>query len=172
MRGSTLIAQTFVTVLLGGWIAVSAPPQAPTVTAVDEKLLREYTGVYRWQPNAIVYLQMWDEFSGFGKPAQLVAFDETGEVRTLYPTDRDRFFAGPGAAVPTSIESRVEFQRAKGQAEIRRRFFYANWGYCANRRLDGAVLLRRQGIPEVKMNVKPVLDRNTYGRDGNGGPLQ
>jgi hypothetical protein len=54
---------------------------------------------------------MWDEFSGFGKPTQLVAFDESGEVRTLYPTDRDQFFAGPGAAVPTSIESRVEFQR-------------------------------------------------------------
>src|SRR5260370_5624877 len=54
---------------------------------------------------------MWDEFSGFGKPAQLVAFDESGEVRTLYPTDGDRFFAGPGAAVTTSIESRVEFQR-------------------------------------------------------------
>jgi uncharacterized protein len=32
-------------------------------------------------------------------------------IRTLYPTDRDRFFAGPGAAVRTSIESRVEFQR-------------------------------------------------------------
>jgi len=110
MRGSTLITQTFVTFFLGGWIAVSAP-QAPTVRAVDEKLLREYTGVYRWEPNAFVYLQMWDEFSGFGKPAQLVAFDESGEVRTLYPTDGDRFFAGPGAAVPTSIESRVEFQR-------------------------------------------------------------
>src|SRR5260370_32542117 len=54
---------------------------------------------------------MWDEFSGFGKPAQLVAFDESGEVRTLYPTDGGRFFAGPGAAVPASIESRVEFQR-------------------------------------------------------------
>src|ERR1041385_4176336 len=110
MRGSTLIAPTFATVLLGGWIAVSAP-QAPTVRAVDEQLLREYTGVYRWESNAFVYLQMWDEFSGFGKPAQLVAFDESGDVRTLYPTDRDRFFAGPGAAVPTSIESRVEFQR-------------------------------------------------------------
>jgi pimeloyl-ACP methyl ester carboxylesterase len=29
----------------------------------------------------------------------------------LYPTDRDRFFAGPGVAVPTSVESRIEFQR-------------------------------------------------------------
>src|SRR5260370_16162236 len=53
---------------------------------------------------------MWEEFSGFGKP-KLVAFDESGETRTLYPTDRDQFFAGPGIAVPSSIESRVEFQR-------------------------------------------------------------
>ena len=27
------------------------------------------------------------------------------------PTNRDQFFAGPGAAVPTSVESRIEFQR-------------------------------------------------------------
>jgi pimeloyl-ACP methyl ester carboxylesterase len=110
MRGRKLIAQTVATVLLGDMIAVSAP-QAPTVRAVDEKLLREYTGVYRWEPDAFVYLQMWDEFNGFGKPTPLVAFDESGEVRTLYPTGRDQFFAGPGAAVPTSIESLVEFQR-------------------------------------------------------------
>jgi pimeloyl-ACP methyl ester carboxylesterase len=58
----------------------------------------------------LVYLQMWDEFSGFGRP-KLVSFEESGEVRTLYPTDRDQFFAGPGAAIPNSIESRVEFQR-------------------------------------------------------------
>jgi pimeloyl-ACP methyl ester carboxylesterase len=112
MRGSTVITQALVTVLFGSWTAASAP-QAPTVRAVDEKVLREYTGVYRWERNAFVYLQMWDEFSGFGKPAQLVAFDESGKVRTLYPTDRDRFFAGPGAAVPTSIESQVEFQRGR-----------------------------------------------------------
>lgn len=42
---------------------------------------------------------------------QLVAFDESGEVRTLYPISGDRFFAGPGAAVSSSIESHVEFQR-------------------------------------------------------------
>jgi pimeloyl-ACP methyl ester carboxylesterase len=103
------IAQTVATLLLGGCLAFSAP-QPPTVRAMDEKVLREYTGVYRWGPNAFLYLQMWDEFSGFGKP-QLVAFDESGEVRTLYPTAADQFFAGPGAAVSTSLESRVEFQR-------------------------------------------------------------
>src|SRR3977135_783328 len=57
---------------------------------------------------------MWDEFSGFGKPRQLVAFEESGEIRTLYPMDRDRFVAGPGAAVSTSIESRINFQRSRG----------------------------------------------------------
>ena len=44
-------------------------------------------------------------------PSQLVAFDESGEVRTLYPVEGDRFFAGPGAAVSTSVESQIEFQR-------------------------------------------------------------
>ena len=110
MRGWKLIAQTVATILLGHTTAVSAP-QPPAVRALDERVLREYTGVYRWERNAFVYLQMWDEFSGFGKPAQLVAFDESGEVRTLYPTGRDQFFAGPGAAVSTSIESQIEFQR-------------------------------------------------------------
>src|SRR5881275_8248 len=105
----TAIGATVATALLGG--SVSPPAlQAPAVRSVDEQVLREYTGVYRWDPNAFVYLQMWEEGSGFGNP-KLVAFDESGEVRTLYPTDRDRFFTGPGAAVPTSIEARVEFQR-------------------------------------------------------------
>ena len=63
---------------------------------MKRRLFGEYVGVYQWEPNAFVYLQMWNEFTGTN---QLVAFDESGEVRTLYPTDRDRFFAGPGAAV-------------------------------------------------------------------------
>ena len=62
-------------------------------------------------PNSFVYLQLWNEFSGFDKPGQLVSFDESGEVRVLYPTDRDQFFAGPGAAISTSVESRIDFQR-------------------------------------------------------------
>jgi len=97
-------------ILLGTVIALSAA-QAPAVRAVDEKVLREYTGVYRWEPDAFVYLQMWNEFTGFTKPGELVAFDESGEVRTLYPTDRDQFFAGPGMAVSASMESRIAFQR-------------------------------------------------------------
>ena len=110
MRSRTAIGATGGTVLLGTMIALSTV-QTPVVRAVDEKVLREYTGVYRWEPNAFVYLQLWNEFSGFNKPGELVAFDESGEVRTLYPTDRDQFFAGPGMAVSASIESRIEFQR-------------------------------------------------------------
>ena len=93
--------------LLGSKLGHSAP-QAPAVRSVDEKILRGYAGVYEWEPNAFVYVQMWSEFTGKN---QLVAFDESGEVRTLYPVDSDRFFAGPGAAVPTAIEARIEFQR-------------------------------------------------------------
>ena len=107
MRLWTAIGAAVVTVF-GGVIAHSVQP--PAVRPVDENVLREYAGVYQWGPNAFVYLQMWEEFSGFGKP-KLVALDESGQARTLYPTDRDQFFAGPGVAVPSSIESRIEFQR-------------------------------------------------------------
>src|SRR5438045_2706052 len=101
----TMIGATVATVL-GTAIGLSA--QTPTVRSVDEKELRAYSGVYQWGPDAFVYLQMWSEFAGTN---QLVAFDESGEVRTLYPMERDRFFTGPGAAVPTAIESSIEFQR-------------------------------------------------------------
>ncbi len=109
-RRGAAIGATMIVALFGGFIAISAR-QTPVVHPVDESVLRDYTGVYQWGPNAFVYLQMWDEFSGFGKP-QLVAFDESGDVRTLYPIDgNNNFFAGPGAAMPASIESRVAFQR-------------------------------------------------------------
>ena len=110
MRGRTMIGATIVTAVFGVVVARSAF-QSPVVRAVEEKVLREYTGVYRWGPNAFVYLQLWNEFSGFTNPSQLVAFDESGDIRVLFPTDSDRFFAGPGAAVAASIESRIEFQR-------------------------------------------------------------
>lgn len=95
------------TALLGAVTALSAP-QAPAVRSVDENILREYTGAYQWEPNAFLYLQLWSELTGKN---QLVGFDESGEVRVLYPTDDDRFFAGPGAAVATAIESTIDFQR-------------------------------------------------------------
>jgi uncharacterized protein len=85
--------------------------QAPAVRSVDERTLREYTGAYSWGSGTFVYLQLWNEFSGFDKPGQLVAFDEDGLVRVLYPTGADQFFAGPGAAVPGSVEAHIRFQR-------------------------------------------------------------
>ena len=91
---STLIARSF---------------QSPAIRAVDEAILREYAGTYQWDRNAFVYLQIWPELTGTN---QLVAFDETGELRILYPSAPDRFFTGPGAAIPTPVESRIEVQRA------------------------------------------------------------
>jgi uncharacterized protein len=104
------IAVTFGSAFVGALMAHAAL-QTPPVRPVDPTVLREYAGVYQWEPDAFVYLQIWDDF----KPGQLVAFDESGEVRTLYPTERDHFFAGPGFAVSTSSESRIEFQRARGK---------------------------------------------------------
>lgn len=99
--------------MAGALVATLAP--APVVDLriqpLDETALREYAGVYRWAPDRYVYLQIWHEFSGFDKPGQLVAFDETGEIRVLYPAARDRFITGPGAALRTPVESTVEFTR-------------------------------------------------------------
>lgn len=83
-------------------------PQIPPVRTVDETTLRGYAGVYQWNTNGFVYLQLWSELSGNN---QLVAVDENGEIRTLYPMEPDRFLTGPGAAVSEPIESRIEFQR-------------------------------------------------------------
>jgi pimeloyl-ACP methyl ester carboxylesterase len=105
MRWWTAIA---VAAALSGGVIARSVLQAPAVRSVDEQVLREYAGVYQWDTQGFLYLQLWNEFTGTNA---LVAFEESGDVRVLYPTDRDRFFAGAGAALKTSIESRVEFQR-------------------------------------------------------------
>lgn len=117
MHAPRTLPVAFGLALLAGAIALPAR-QAPEIQPVDESVLREYAGVYQWGPDAYVYLQLWDEFSGFGKPRQLVAFDEAGDVRTLYPAARDRFFAGPGMAVSDAVESRIEFQRDRTGAVV------------------------------------------------------
>ncbi len=101
-----LVAVVVPATILGTVITRSL--QGPPTRTVDEASLREYSGVYHWETKSFVYLQLWSELSGRN---QLVAFDESGEVRTLHPTEPDRFFAGPGAAVPDAVESRIEFQR-------------------------------------------------------------
>jgi hypothetical protein len=106
MRKWIVIGLTVLTALLGTLIARSF--QSPAIRTVDEASLREYAGTYQWDRNAFLYLQMWRELA---ETNQLVAFDETGDLRTLYPTEPDRFFASPGWAIPASVESRIEFQR-------------------------------------------------------------
>jgi uncharacterized protein len=82
--------------------------QSPRVIEVEATKLREYAGPYTWQDSGFMYLQLWSEFTGTNR---LVAFDENGEARTLFPTAPDSFFAGPGVGLATAVESHVEFQR-------------------------------------------------------------
>ncbi len=105
-RRAVVSAAVF-TVLFGSPVSLATPQRAPS-RVVDDRSLREYAGTYVWERNAILYLQVWAELAGTN---QLVAFHESGEVRTLYPTDRDRFVTGRAAAVAAPVESRVEFQR-------------------------------------------------------------
>jgi dienelactone hydrolase len=107
MRKWIVVGLIVLTALLGTLIARSF--QTPAIREIDEAIRREYAGVYQWDRDSFLYLQIWPELTG---TKQLVAFDETGELRTLYPTAPDRFFTGPGAAVREPVESRIEFQRA------------------------------------------------------------
>ena len=74
------VAPSVAAVLLGGMVAVSAP-QAPAVRSMDEKLLREYAGVYQWQKDAFLYLQLWGELSD-GKNSSRSMNPETFELCT------------------------------------------------------------------------------------------
>jgi hypothetical protein len=101
-RASILGTVVMLAPLVGAGILRSV--QVPAIRPVDEATLRAYAGVYQWEPSGFLYLQLWSELSGSN---QLVAVDERGDVRTLYPTEPDRFFAGPGAAVSDAIASRI-----------------------------------------------------------------
>jgi len=93
--------------VLSGLIGTSLCQVTPT-PSIEEQSLREYTGTYEWGSDHFMYLQMWGEFTGKN---DLVAFDESGEVRVLFPSAASEFTAGPGAAVRDPVESRIEFHR-------------------------------------------------------------
>jgi pimeloyl-ACP methyl ester carboxylesterase len=143
MRSSAAIGAV-VTIALTAVTNSALTFQTPAPRVMDEKSLHEYSGVYRWGSEAFVYLQLWNEFVGFDKPSQLVSFDESGDIRTLYPADLDQFVAGPGMAVSSPVESRIEFQR-DGSGKI----VSLSW------RRDGAVqrIARRVEI-EKRENVR------------------
>jgi uncharacterized protein len=108
MRHKLAVTATAALSFLLAVASASAIGQAPVARAMGEEMLREYAGVYQWNGKTFLDLQLWSELTGKN---QLVAFDESGEVRTLYPMGPDKFFAGPGAAIPTTIESTIEFKR-------------------------------------------------------------
>src|SRR5262245_21845953 len=91
---------TMRTPLLIGGLLLSAGAtcngQSGPRSGVSASASGEYEGAYRWTDGSFIYLQRWSELTG---SPQLVAFNENGELRVLYSRDRDRFVAGPGAAV-------------------------------------------------------------------------
>lgn len=89
-------------------IALTSPIGCAAQQTAAESALREYAGVYQLASHEFVHLQLWGELTGKN---QLVAFFESGELRTLFPTARDHFFAGPAAADSSSVQSRIDFQR-------------------------------------------------------------
>ena len=91
--------------VLSALVAVSLSQVTQPPSSGDQSLSK-YVGMYQWGPDHFVYLQMWSELRGKN---DLVAFDESGEVRTLFPAEEGKFVAGPGAAVSDPVESRVEF---------------------------------------------------------------
>jgi pimeloyl-ACP methyl ester carboxylesterase len=97
----TLTAAVFIALIAVSLSQVARP-------SVDDQSLRKYVGTYAWGPDHFVYVQMWSEFTGKN---DLVAFDESGDVRTLFPAEDGRFVTGPGAAVPDQVESQVDFNR-------------------------------------------------------------
>lgn len=101
------LRRTFSAAVLSALVAVSLS-QVTQPSSSGDQSLRKYVGTYQWGPDRFVYLQMWSEFRGKN---DLVAFDESGEVHTLFPAGDGRFVTGPGAAVPEPVESRVEFDR-------------------------------------------------------------
>ena len=137
---------TIVTAGVGAAAILAWAVQGPAIQPIDESRLREYAGVYRWEPGGFVYLQPWNELT---PSVQLHAFDESGEVRALYPTERDRFFAGPAAAVSSSIESRIDFQRG------------------ADGRITSFTWRRDGGSPRVARRVD--VERHEDVRFANGG---
>jgi pimeloyl-ACP methyl ester carboxylesterase len=92
------------TVVLPFGFCAQNPPQIAT----DASQLREYAGAFQWDAGGFLYLQPWAEFTGAN---QLVAFDENGEARALYPAGRDSFTAGAAVGVAKPTEARIEFDR-------------------------------------------------------------
>jgi len=88
--------------------SLAACAQAAPVVTVDEAALREYAGTYQSLSDSLIYLQLWAEVTGRN---QLVAVDESGEIRALFPVGHDEFITGRGAGLVDPIESRIAFRR-------------------------------------------------------------
>ena len=88
-----------------GACSVAAFGQHEAAEMTQNSEPREFTGTYQSGPNAYLYMQIWNELSG---TPRLVAFDESGTVRSLYPEGNGRFVAGTKAGVRDPVESTIQ----------------------------------------------------------------
>src|SRR5262245_24712794 len=107
MRSWTATGVVLAVILLGIAIALIAC-RASSAPARGSQTFGEYEQAFRWQPDGFLYVQRWNELTGTN---ELAAFDESGDVRTMYSDGRDRFYTGAHAGRRSPVESHVEFRR-------------------------------------------------------------
>src|SRR5215212_354430 len=96
---------TLAALLVSAACSTRSTSQTVQASPAAESVLRQYTGVYRRSSGEFLYLQLWSELTG---GTQLVAFDDSGSVRVLFPlAGRDQFFAGRAAAIPSDTEATI-----------------------------------------------------------------
>ena len=77
---------------------------------MDEKILREYAGVYRWDRTLRVSADV-ERVERVCQPGQLVAFDESGESGRYIRPIAIGSSPVPASRFRPAIESRIEFIR-------------------------------------------------------------
>jgi hypothetical protein len=143
--------------LLLATVLALAAFQSPAVRAVDEKVLREYAGVYQWAPDSFAYLQLWHEFSGFERGVG----ESTGDWNTASFDD----LAGDVVAAFEYLKTRRDIDQAQiGVLGISQ----AGWimPLAAVRAKDLAFLISISGagVPAWR---NPLRDRPRTPRDGH-----
>jgi predicted enzyme related to lactoylglutathione lyase len=140
-------------------------------TLLGTLIARSFQSPAQWERDSFLYLQIWPELTG---TRQLVAFDETGELRALFPTEPDRFFTGPGAAVPASVESRIEFQRVDSiaGAGVSGAETTIDQARNENRQQGGQTMARITGVGGVFFKSKDSAGLAAWYRKHLGLPLE
>lgn len=98
--------------IMAGVFLAAGTAEAMT-TRIDSQPLCD---TYRWDSGGFIDVLRWDELG----PGRLVAFDDEGWIRVLFPTGDGVFTAGQSIGVPDPTQARVRFEPFDGAAPIRK----------------------------------------------------